>query len=156
MKTRREQAGWSLVEALISIMLTSIVILGLAGSLLAAIKSSEVADRVQRADSALGSFTESLKTMPYPTSAVPDGCPSLAEYRDAWTGYVEAWPAPTGVTLSITDIEHWQPDGTDKGTYTTDCPEVSGSPHDPLTHRLTVEVEMKGKSRSAEVVVTRR
>ncbi|MCZ7630127.1 MAG: hypothetical protein M5U19_14270 [Microthrixaceae bacterium] len=92
--------------------MTSTVILGLAGSLLAAIKSSEVADRVQRADSALGSFTESLKTMPYPASAVPGDCPSLAEYRDAWTDYGssgDAWSAPSGVTLSITEIEHWQP-----------------------------------------------
>lgn len=154
MQTRRAQSGYSLLEALVSILLTSVVILGLAGSLLAAIKSSEVADRVQRADSALGSFTESLKTMDYPTPATPGDCPSLDDYRTAWNDFGvsgNAWPAPAGVTLSITGIEHWQPDPTDSGSYVDTCDDG-----DAYTHRLTVEVEIKGRSRSAQVVVTRR
>lgn len=153
MRAHRGEAGYSLLEALVSVLLTSFVILGLAGSLLAAIKSSEVADRVQRADSALGSFTESLKTMPYPTVVDPGNCPSLEAYQDAWDSYADAWPAPQGVTLAITEIEHWQPSGTDVGAYTDDCPDPSG---DPFTHRLTVSVEIKGKERQAQVVVTQR
>lgn len=170
MQINREQAGYSLLEALVSILLTSFVILGLAGSLLAAIKSSEVADRVQRADSALGSFTESLKTMDYPepdpATGLYDGgsqCPGLVDYEDGWSSYADAWApsdelgidkdAVTGdYKLEITAVEHWQPDGTDIGTYTADCPTTG----DPYTHRLTVEVEIKNKARSAQVVVVHR
>jgi type II secretory pathway pseudopilin PulG len=162
MQTHREQAGYSLLEVLISIMLTSMVILGLAGSLLAAIKSSEVAERVQRADSALGSFTESLKTMDYPApdsvTGLYDGlseCPGLSDYKDAWNSYLDAWvPSPQlGIDkLEITGVEHWYRDGTDVGTYTDVCPTTG----DPYTHRLTVEVEIENKARSAQVVVVHR
>lgn len=152
---RSRQSGYGLLETLVAIMLTSVVILALAGSLLTAIKSSEVADRVQRADSSLGSFTESLRAMPYPVTAVPGDCPGLIDYRDAWTTYQSAgdgWSPPPDVTLEIKAIEHWQPDGTDMGSYTGTCP----SSGDSSSHRLTVEVEMAGRSRSAQVVVSQR
>lgn len=170
MQTRRGQSGYGLFEALVSIMLTAFVILGLAGSLLAAIKSSEVADRVQRTDSALGSFTESLKSMDYPEVDPVSGtysggseCPELADFSSAWENFPEAWAPPPelGVDkdpvsgqdrLEIVDVEHWQPDGTDMGSYTAACPGAG----DPYTHRLTVEVTLGEKSRKAQVVVTRR
>ena len=151
MHPRGEQAGYGLVEALVSVLLTSVVILALAGSLLTAIKSSAVADRVQRADSAIGSFTESLKSMPYPTTMPAGECPDLQDYRDAWAGYGDAWPGADGVTLEITGIEHWQTGGGDAGSYGAAC---DGG--DPLAHRLTVEVTIEDRSRSAQVVVTGR
>lgn len=152
MRSTRGQAGFGLLEALVSILLTSMVILGLAGSLLAAIKSSAIAERVQRADSALGSFTESLKTMGYPAPPNAGGgdCPELADFEDQWNAFGERWQPPTGDTsIAITAVEHWQPD---TGTYTSACP--SGG--DPYTHLLTVEVSIDGKDRSAQVVVADR
>lgn len=146
----RDQAGYSLLEALIAIVLTAFVILGLAGALVAAIKSSTVAERMQVVDSATSSFTESLKAMPYPGTG---DCPTLQDYRDAWAAFPDAWTAPPGVNVSITGIEHWHPDGTDKGTYTADCP---GPGADPYVHRLTVEVDLDDYTRTAQTVVTQR
>lgn len=163
MHQHRNQAGYSLLEALVAIMLTSMVILGLAGALLAAVKSSAVADRVQRADSALGSFTESLKTMDYPDDGDPATCPTLADFEAGWDSYSDAWEPPAELRidkdpvtgeheLEMVGIEHWQPDGTDMGSYAAACPSAG----DPHTHRLTVEVTIAEKSRRAQVVVSQR
>ncbi|MCO5322466.1 MAG: type II secretion system GspH family protein [Microthrixaceae bacterium] len=152
MRSTRGQAGFGLLEALVSILLTSMVILGLAGSLLAAIKSSAIAERVQRADSALGSFTESLKTMGYPEPPNSGGgaCPELADFDEQWDAFGDRWQPPSGdISVAITAVEHWQPDS---GSYASTCP--SGG--DPYTHLLTVEVSIEGKERSAQVVVADR
>lgn len=156
MQRHRGQSGYSLLEALIAIVLTSMVIVGLAGALLAAIRSSEVARRVQRADSALGSFTESLKTMPYPDAGdlAVGNCPSVTEYQAAWSAYADRWIPPADIAVSISGIEHWQPTGTDKGSFTAACPAVGED--DPYANRLTVTVEIDGDSRNAQVVVTKR
>ena len=53
--------------------------------------------------------------------------------------------------LEITGIEHWQTGGGDAGSYGATC---DGG--DPLAHRLTVEVTIEDRSRSAQVVVTGR
>ena len=148
----RGQAGFGLLEALISIFLTSFVVLGLAGALLASIKSSAVAEEVQRADSALGSFTESLKTMGYPQPPHDGGssCPELQDFEDQWNDFAERWQPPSGdVSARISAIEHWQPDS---GSYASICP----SSGDPYSHLLTVEVSIDGKARSAQVVVADR
>ena len=152
MLTIRGQAGFGLLEALISIFLTSFVVLGLAGALLAAIGSSRVADEVQRADSALGSFTESLKTMGYPQPPHEDDgdCPELVDFEEQWNAFGERWQPATGdVSVAISVVEHWQPDS---GTYASVCP-PGGDPH---THLLTVEVSTDGEVRSAQVVVANR
>ncbi|MFV0315458.1 MAG: hypothetical protein ACK5O2_00655 [Microthrixaceae bacterium] len=148
MPIRGQQSGYGLVEALVSIMLTSVVILGLAGSLLTAIKSSGVSERVQRADSAIGSFTESLRSMPYPSAS--GTCPDLNDYRSAWGNYPERWVPPADISIEIVGVEHWQPTGTDAGSFTATCPA-----EDPSTHRLTVEVGLDGRDRTAQVVLGR-
>ncbi|MFV0318601.1 MAG: hypothetical protein ACK5O2_16765 [Microthrixaceae bacterium] len=150
MPERGPQGGFGLVESLVSVVLTSMVIIALVGALLAAVRSSEAADRVQRADSAIGSFTESIKSMPYPTSA--GGCPSLSDVRTGWANYPDAWSPPPGITIEIEQIAHWQPTGADAGSYAATCPPGG----DPSAHLLTVSVSSKGRTRLAEVVMADR
>lgn len=145
------QAGFSLIESVVSIALTSIVIVALAAGLLASIRSSTAADRVQRADAALASFSESLRAMPAPPEGA-DGCPHLSGpdgFTDGYADFVtsgEGWSLP-GVSTAITKIEHWEPS---TGEFATSCP-AGGNPH---VHRLSLSVAVDGDSAVGQVVVS--
>lgn len=135
-----------------SVALTSIVVLALAVGLLASVRSSAAADQVQRVDSALGSFSESLRTMPAPPNS-PSGCPELGGsdgFRAHYDDYVSdgrGW-AQSGVTTEIDDLEFWDPAS---GSYTAACP-ASG---DPGAYRLGVSVQVEGDVASGQVVLSR-
>lgn len=139
----RDDSGFLLVEVVISIALISMVILALAVGLLTAIRSSDAANRQQIVDSALSSASESIRSMPYPSSA--STCPTEVDYQSAYDAYPEAWAAP-GVVVTVAGIEHWDPTN---GSYDSSCP----GPLDPLVHRLTLEVDVGDDDASAQVVV---
>ena len=149
MLRRRGSAGLTLLESLVSILLTSLVILGLAAGLLTSVRSSEQAQRVQRLDSSLSSFSESLRSMPYPTVSPPGTCPQLTDFKSAWATYqlTEGWIPPAGTTAEIIGVEHWQPSGAQVGTYDTACAT------DPHAHRLTLEVTESGHSVEGQTVM---
>ena len=143
------QGGFSLLETLVSIALTAIVVLALAAGLLTTIKSSDIAARVQVADSSLSSFAESLRSMHYPEPSVGT-CPTadgVDGYATAYGAYADAWSAPD-VTTEVLSIEHWDPSTQD---FTSSCP-ATGNPH---VHRLTIGVEIDGESTTGQVVVGR-
>ena len=150
MRSSRGQAGFTLLEALVSILLTSFVILALGAALLAAIRSSAVAEEVQHADSALGSLTESIKSMGYPEPPHSDGgeCPEVVDFEDQWNAFADRWQPPAGISIGFTEVEHWQPDS---GDYASTC--LAGNTR---VHLLTVEVSIDGETRSAQVVVSDR
>lgn len=149
---RRSSSGFLLIEVIISVALTSIVILGLAVGMLASVRSSAAADRIQRVDSALGSFSESLRTMEVPATAA-GACPTLGGaggFSAAYDAYVssgDGW-SHEDVQTQITGIEFWDPAA---GSYVDTCP-ASG---DPGAYRLDLRAEVLGDEAVGQVVVSR-
>lgn len=146
MQDDRPQSGFMLVEVIVSIALTAIVILGLAVGLLTSVNSSNAADRRQALDSAVGSASESIRSMAYPVFS--GTCPTAGDYAAAFSDYVlngNGW-SETGTTVDITGVEHWDPG---VGAYSSVCP-----PADPMTHRLAIEVDNGSGTATAEVVVS--
>lgn len=146
MRNGQDQGGFTLIEAVISIAITAMVILGLAAGLLTAVRSSDAAARTQRKDSALASFSESLKTAPYPE--VASGCPSLTDFQTSWDDYVadgKGWTDPDVSNATITGVEYWDPGS---GDYEPACPGA-----DAHVNRLTLEVTVHGETSVGQVVV---
>ncbi len=136
--------GFLLVEVIISIALTSMVILALAVGLLTALRSSDAANHQQTLDSALSSASESIRSMPYPTST--STCPTAQDYQDSYEAYVSSglgWSDPDTV-VTVDSIEHWDPDTGGFGA----CPAT-----DSLAHRLVLEVDVGLETARGQVVV---
>ncbi|MEX0768960.1 MAG: type II secretion system protein [Microthrixaceae bacterium] len=138
MKSRRTQAGATLVEVLIAIALVGILVLALASGMLTLIKTSTETTKQQQVELALGSFTESLKSGPYTKCAVlVPGSPYPGTAR--WV------PPQPGMNASLIKIEYWNPISK---SFDQTCP---GSV-DKGTQRLTIQVDLDNHTSTAQFV----
>jgi hypothetical protein len=135
-------------------MLAAIVVAALAGGFLTMMRATEASSDRQRGESALTSFTESLKTLQYTscTSAIGHQ-QQAADYLSAYQAWAGRWSPPASASVSdleITDVEYWHPSGSGNsaGAYDTTCP----SP-DSGAQRLTVSVTVNGKALKGQVVL---
>lgn len=146
----RSQSGASLVEVLISVMLVGTVVAALAVGMLTMVGATRSTAEEQRIQSALLSFTESLKASPYlPCGGSPS--PTASAYVSSHASTPQRWTPPAGMTASIDDVEYWHDAGT-YGDYRATCPGADGG-----RQRLTVTVRLDdGRRGSAEVVLADR
>lgn len=135
------QAGFSLIETLISIALISIVLGAIAGGVLVSIRSSTSVNTAQRADVVLNSFSEAIKQLPY------EACLDTAYYRGQYQKYENALrdagrPVLSSATTSVevSTVTH--------GGLSS-CTSADG---DPGVQEWTLKVTVKGRSRTAVVV----
>jgi type II secretory pathway pseudopilin PulG len=164
----RGQAGLSLLESVITIALASVVVLTLAGAMFTLVSTSASTNQAQRLQSALTSYTESLKAdligpspalggeVPYRScsdTSDPDD-PSVdpeklkIRYKNAST-----WP-PAGSSfdgvVEITGVDFWKPQvvGSSIGSFQPTCPEEDGG-----AQRIWVKVSQGAESVSGQAVV---
>ena len=144
---RRDQAGVSLIEVLISVFLVSLVVLGLAAGFLTIVRvNADTAER-QVVDQAIGSYTESLTTAQYLPCDDPTQPGSIVAYTSTYPA--GSWtPTPaSGVTANIVGVEYWN--GT--SGFADACPGTPAA-DDQGAQRLTVEVAYRDTQRKAQIV----
>ncbi len=133
-RVRRSQAGFTLLEAVVSLALVSGVILTLATGMLTTLNSSNSAKGTQIVDGALSAYTESFKGL-YPVQA-PEAtnCPSPSAF--VALGSEPPWftaPESNVTSWSVILAEGWD----DPNGQWVDC--TAGGPSSGVA-RLTVEV----------------
>lgn len=156
----RAQHGFALIEVLVSLALVGSVVLALVGALLMLVNTSNSTSDRQQIQLALAAMTENLIVAPY----LP--CPGGADvdaYNAAYANWPSRWtPSRPGMQSKIVAVEYWDEDpspvdGVDPGpSFQSTCPENDvGAPEpDQGAQRLTVEVEWRGRSETAQVVTT--
>lgn len=162
------QAGFSLIEVLLAVMLVGTVILSLAAGMLTLVRTSAATSQRQTIQLALGSATENLLVAPYTEcQKAPLGAAAIATYYDglfhAWPG---AWtPSRSGMSgAKITKVEFWNtdPDGnaaTADGRFQDTCPvyaAVPGTTRDQAIQRVTIQIDYAGRRGTAQVVTSAR
>jgi Tfp pilus assembly protein PilV len=128
-RERTSDAGSSLLEVLLAVLLLSLVVSGLLTAMLVSIRISALhRDRVE-IESVLVSSAERLKSVAKVPCAVPTDASYLAAARAAATA--KGWD---GSTVQITSIQYW--DGT---TYGGTCYDnaTNGLPLQQITLRAT-------------------
>jgi Tfp pilus assembly protein PilV len=146
----RSEAGFSLVEILVCVVLMSTVILALASGMLTLVRTTGSTSERQQIQLALGSFTESLKTTPPYVI-----CRDAAEYEADYAAAADSWkPDPArNIDLEVTGVEYWDRNATAAsntvaGAFAVNCPPGENGPQ-----RLTVKVTLpSGRSGTAQVV----
>lgn len=106
---RRTQHGFGLVEVIVALMITSMVVLSLAAGLVLVVRTTAATSERQRAQTALGSYTEQLKAAPY------QPCASASDYQ-------AVIPPPSGeVELVVVGVRYWRVLPTGDGEFTDSC-----------------------------------
>ena len=146
-ESSRDQAGFSLIEVLICIMLAGTVILGLAYGMLTLMRVNKSTSEREQIQLAIGNYTERILVSKYiPCAAAPAQQPTVANYNalpGLWT------PTLSGMTAKITKVEYWN-DSTER--FVAACPTTS----DQGTQRLNVEVAWRGRTGTGQVVIAHR
>jgi prepilin-type N-terminal cleavage/methylation domain-containing protein len=136
-RAHRNQSGFTLLEAIVSMALIATVILALATGLLTSVKSSASAKGTQLADGALSAYAENFKGR-YPTSPA-NPCPSPSEFMA--TAGTPAWFAEPDSGIAspppvVTQTEGWD-ETTESWELCTSRPAL-----DSGLARLTVSVRV--------------
>lgn len=95
-----DQRGSTLVEALIAIMIVSILLLGVMAALSTSATVSKSTGQATRTRAALAAVADRVSTLPFP------GCVTPAALTTTATGAITV---PTGYTLTVTKIESLLP-----------------------------------------------
>lgn len=136
----RGQRGSSLIEIVISVMLVSIVVLGLAAGFLTLVRTNRMTYEQQLVNHAAGNYAESLKSVAY----LPCSSSTTPDYDSA----PDLWQPGNSVQVHVADVEYWNPTTRD---YQEACPAADGG-----TQRLTVLAEMGARVRQAQIVIRNR
>jgi Tfp pilus assembly protein PilV len=132
-RRHRGQTGTSLVEVLVFVFVVVPVVLTGAAGLLTAMRTSEQAEERQQMETALSSYGESLRVMPY------RNCATAAAYSAEHAAWPGRWTPPaTEVApggLSVVGVEYW-----DQATRSF----VSTCTADGGAQRLTLQVVPAG------------
>ncbi len=141
-----DQAGSSLIEVLIAVMLVSMVVLGLATAFVTLMRINRGNAEQQRVDHAVDNVAEQLKAVPY-----VDSGDRVAGYTTALVLPPSSANEPT-VTLRRVECRVRATAATpvDSDAYDTACAADGG------TQRLTVRGEWRGRTREAQIVVRNR
>lgn len=122
MRRRQVDAGFSLVESLVTIALIGIAIVGIMGALGTATTASDLQARQADADAALRSGAELIKSQAYVA------CPLVPSYDPS-----SATTAPQ-MTVTLVSVEHW-----DGSAFQSACPVTDGG-----FQRITIEAASTG------------
>jgi type II secretory pathway pseudopilin PulG len=143
----RGQAGASLIETIVALVLASVVVLALAGGMLTLMRTSEATSRTQRMQAALTTSAEAVKAASYVDCAAPadyDGAPGVDDPAD-------------DVEVTVTGVEYWDgvpvagtpPAPSLLGSFVATCPPDLGA------QRVAVRVTLDGDSDTAQIVKRR-
>ena len=141
--SRRGQDGFSLVEALVALVLTSGLVMTLVAGLLFLVRTTESNAEVQSLQLTAASYAEHLKALPY------GPCSTAAAYQSA-----PGFALTNGTSVSIESVEYWQLQGPAGGAggWTDEC--VVGA--DAGAQRLTLVAEFDGREHRLQMVKTNR
>jgi prepilin-type N-terminal cleavage/methylation domain-containing protein len=138
------QAGFSLIEILITVALAGTVVLGLVAGLLTVSRVRTSTEERQVVDQALGNLAEGVKSLEYEPCSPPSS-PDAADYESAYDAEPANWSPRAGMVAEITDVEYW-----DVGArrFVASCP---GS--DRGAQQLTLRVEWRDRVATTQIVV---
>jgi type II secretory pathway pseudopilin PulG len=123
------------MEIIVSVMLVSMVVLGIAAGFLGLVRTNRMTQEQQAVDHAVTNYSESLKSAEYlPCSSGPD-----PDY-DALSGL---WVSERGVSVWVVDVQYWDES---TGSYVDSCSGDTGS------QRLTVRAEWRDRERQGQIV----
>lgn len=143
----RSQAGFSLIEVLICIVLAGTIIMALAYGMLTLMRVNASTAEREQIQLAIGNYTERILVSKYiPCAPSPAPRPTVANYNaipNLWT------PTRPGMTARISEVEYW-----DEGAkrFVATCP----TGLDQGTQRLTVEVAWRGRTGTGQIVTSYR
>lgn len=141
----RAQAGFGLVEVMISIILVGILMTASAFGIMTAISTSGDNQVRQRLQVALTSYAESLGQMPFPSGSCGDRSP--AAYNSAYQAWTDHWTPPDGISVRVRvtgGVEYWDPTAR---TFVSSCPAT-----DTGAHRLTIEATKASMTVAGQIV----
>ncbi len=137
------QAGFGLIEVVVTILLASLVVLGLAAGLLTLVRTTKSNDERQQVQLALGNFSESVRGMDYLDCATSPNGASAGDYQPAYDAGLANWhPELVGMSSRIVDVEYWE--GPVRPAVRRDLP--SGA--DLGAQQLTLEVTYLARNRT--------
>lgn len=139
------QAGFGLVEVMISIILVAVMMTASAFGIMTAVSTSGDNQVRQRLQVALTSYSESLGQMPFPGGSCADRTP--AAYNAEYQAWADHWTPPTGITVRVRDsggVEYWNRSAAD---FDSTCPTS-----DTGAHRLTIEARKGSMAVSGQIV----
>lgn len=131
------QAGFSLLEIIIAVMLVSMVVLALATGFLTLIRTNRSTYEQQQVDHATTNYAESLKAVQYEPCQPGSGDPDYGASPDLWE-------PGAGISVAVVDVRYWNPAA---GAYEPGCP-----PSDGGTQLLTIRAEYRDRERQAQIV----
>ncbi|NLH64805.1 MAG: type II secretion system protein, partial [Candidatus Microthrix parvicella] len=104
---QRRASGFTLIESLVSVMITSMVVVGLMGGVMTALKSSALQRRAATSEVVISNFSESFADVPYVA------CATIQDYNDA----IDAVATPDGFRVAVTDVSFWDEGSTNPATF---------------------------------------
>ena len=110
-RPHRGQAAYTLIEALVSVAITSIVVVGLLGGVMTALKSSALQRRAATSEVVLSNFSEAFTDVPYVA------CATNQDYNDA----VDAVATPDGFEVAVTNVLYWNQGSKNPATFAENC-----------------------------------
>lgn len=107
-----DEAGFSLAEVLITVVIVGIAFAAILGGMVTSIVVSDVHRKQATADALARSAAEAVKdrNVGYVSCAAPD----------AYAGALPA--APSGYTLSVSDVKYWDGSSSDPVAFSPSCP----------------------------------
>ena len=141
-----DQAGATLLEVIVAVMLVSMVVLGLATAFVTLMRINRGNAEQQRIDHAVDNVAEQLKAVPYVASG-----DRLAQYTTALALPPSTSAQPT-VTLQRVEcrVRSTAATAASADAYDAACTTDGG------TQRVTVRGDWRGRSREAQIVVRNR
>ena len=137
------QQGFSFVEVLVSLVLTSLVVTALAAGLLLLVRVTASTSDSQRLQLAVASYAESIEAMAY----LP--CGTVEQYTIAYETSPSRWVPPTDIELRVDRVDYWKkvtsPSG--EGGYESTCPAA-----DEGSQRLTISAVAGDDEQVAQIV----
>lgn len=125
------QSGFTLMEIIVSVMLVSIVVLGIAAGFLGLVRTNRMTQEQQAVDHAVTNFSESLKAAEYqPCGTMP-----------AYNSVAGLWVSDRGVDVEVIDVDYWDES---TASFVDTCSTDGGS------QRLTVRAEWPGRDRDRQ------
>ena len=138
----RGQAGVSLIEVLVGIVVMIPLTLASISGLMTAVDASDTTERQQRLELALSSATEDLKALPYLACGLPDQYDELYEqWLEPLTS--ELLPSEQLPVAEVVAVDYWS---RTKDGFLDGCSGDDGA------QRLTVQVEEDGDVLSGTIV----
>ena len=124
----RRQAAFTLIEGLVSVAITSIVVVGLMGGVMTALKSSALQRRSAISQVELRNLSEAFNDAPYVA------CAKASDYADAFKPI-------TGFDIKVDAVTGWE-DGSNPATFAAFASNCANARADTGLQRIEYSVSM--------------